>query len=1168
MNWMLSNRKLNSYHKSLNYLDRCIYLCGDLDSASIDFDTINIPIALVKTDTHRLIYSNNSFQETFSNYDYHNLEENPLENYIKPYTVEQIFALATENPYLLIPQTSTMENRQSNDLYSLSLHIVTWKKEKVIIAIFHPITHKSILDLTAELSHLSSLLNNLPSVVYRCRLDEFWTIEYISQNCWDLTGYEATDLVKNNIISYQDLIYPCDRVSVTQEVNIALASRTIYQLEYRIVHKSGDVKWVWEQGQGIYSPTGEILFLEGLIIDITEKRKIEQEKSLLLNITQAVTTSVDFETALLYTLQKVCQETDWDFGEAWLPDSEGEFFYYSTAWFAPEKNEQVCHDCDRSSDKISLEEFTRESYNFIFQSSVGLPGNIWKEKQAMWVEDVTQEDWFLRAELAKKCGLKTAFGVPILAGEEVVAILIFFCRQCLTLDENLLRVVETIASQLGTVFKHKQMELELSQNQRQLATIVDSTSGMFFRIACDEHWAKDYISQGCENLTGYSVSELLVKGKIDLAKFTHPLDLQLVLNIVKTNIEKRQNYTVEYRIFTKNNQEKWVWEKGKGIFNREGKLLGIEGWITDISDRKHMEEALNKAESRYRHFFENAIEGIFQTTPDGYYLNANNALAKIYGYDTPLQLMENLNDIENCLYVQPDRRKEFKQILEQQEAITNFESQVYRRDGTIIWISENAKAVRNTCGDLLYYEGTVEDITKYRETQEKLHRQAFYDNLTQLPNRTLFLQYLSNSIHKLREFSDSEYQFSVLFLDCDRFKAVNDSLGHSVGDLLLVAIGERLQTCLGEKDIVARLGGDEFTILCDEVTDIKDVVKLAETINSAFKPPFVVNQHQLYCGVSMGIFFSSSVDIEEYSYFSPAQILQYADTALYKAKSQKRGYYQVFQGQMQNEALEELELENEIRQGLIEEEFCLYYQPIMEIYSGKIKGFESLIRWNHPQKGLMTPNQFITLAEQTGLIIPMGFSILKQACIQLTQWHQQLSIYNPHHQDLPILSVNLSCQEFNTENFLTIIDQITEETGINPQYIKLEITESCCIFQEEFSVDILQQIIDRKMQLWIDDFGTGYSSLSYLHKLPISGLKLDRYFTANLEENPNKIKIVKAILFLAQDLGLEVIAEGIETKEQLIILEEIGCKLGQGYLFSRPLCPENAFDFFHYPRCM
>ncbi|BAQ64003.1 diguanylate cyclase/phosphodiesterase with PAS/PAC sensor [Geminocystis sp. NIES-3709] len=1137
-------------------------MSGSLDSSSIDLDSIHIPIALIKTNNYHLIYANDTFKQIFEIYNQNILEESTLEDYIKPYNIKQIFALAGENPYLFIPHNSDNNNDSKSennfDLYSLSLHLVTWKSEKVIISIFHPITQKSVVDLTAELSHLSSLLNNLPSVVYRCRHDSQWTMEYISQNCWNLTGYEAIDLLNNSTISYQDLIYSCDRKLVREEVNAAIASRTIFQIDYRIVSRSGEIKWVWEQGQGIYSPTGELLFLEGFIVDVTEKRKTEQEKSLLLDITQAITTSVDFETALLYTLQKVCQETDWDFGEAWLPNQEEEFFYYSTAWFSSDKNLL-------SPDMISLGDFKQESHNFTFPFSVGLPGNVATEKKAIWIEDITQEDWFLRKDLAKKCGLKTAFGVPILAGEEVVAILIFLCRQCLTIDKNLLGIVESIASQLGTIFKHKQIEIELHQSQRQLATIVDSTSGMFFRIACDDNWGKDYIGKGCTILTGYSASELLVKGKIDLTKFTHPLDLQRVLNLIKNSIEKRQGYTVEYRIFTKDNQEKWVWEKGKGIFSREGRLLGIEGWITDISDRKQMEEALSQAESRYRHFFENAIEGIFQTTVDGYYLNANKALARIYGYDTPLQLIENLNDIENRLYVQPDRRKEFIQLLEQNEAITNFESQVYRRDGGIIWISENARAVRNIQGDLLYYEGTVEDITKYREAQEKLHRQAFYDNLTQLPNRTLFLQHLSNSIHKLREFSSSNYQFSVLFLDCDRFKAVNDSLGHGVGDLLLIAIGERLQNCLGEKDIVARLGGDEFTILCDEVTDIKQVVKLAEQINSVFQPPFVINKHKLFCGVSIGIFFSSSVDIEEYEHLTSSQVLQYADTALYKAKSQRRGYYQVFQGEMHNEALAELQLENEIRQGLIEEEFCLYYQPIMEIYSGQIKGFESLIRWNHPQKGLVTPNQFINLAEQTGLIVPMGFGVLKQACKQLKQWHQELLINNPHGLELPILSVNLSCQEFNVENFLTTLDKTFEETGLDPKYIKLEITESCCIFQEEFTLDILQQIIDRKIQLWIDDFGTGYSSLSYLHKLPIHGLKLDRFFTSNLEENPNKIKIVKAILSLAEDLGLEVIAEGIETKKQLIILEEIGCKLGQGYLFSRPLCPENAFDFFHHP---
>jgi len=1013
-----------------------------------------------------------------------------------------------------------------------------------------------MIDSTIQLSKLSSLLNNLPAIVYQCRNDEQWTMEYLSDNCWDLTGYETNDLLYNHNYSYSSLIYPSDRHLVWQEIQEAIASHTIFEVEYRIVHRSGEIKWVWEKGKGVYSSRGELLFLQGFILDITNKRKIEQEKSLLLDITQVITSSVDFETALLYTLQKICQLTDWDFGEAWLPEKCGEFFSYSTAWFNPEKNY-------RDSDTLSLAEFKQHSFDFHFHLTIGLPGKVWREKKVIWLKDVSQENLFLRKHLAFQCGLKTGFGVPILAGEEVVAILVFFCRQCFPTDNNLLTLVETVAYQLGTVFKHKQMEIQLNQSQRELATIVESTSGVFFRISYDDNWAKDYINDKCLSLTGYSASELLINGKINLAKITHPLDLQRVLEVIKNNINQGNKYTVEYRIFTKDNQEKWLREKGKGIFDKEGKILGIEGLITDVSKRKEMEEALCQAENKYRNFFENAIEGIFQTSPDGYYLTANKALARIYGYDNPSQLIDNLNDIENSLYVEKKRRKKFISLLEKNEVITNFESQVYRKDKSIIWISENAREVRNIHGDLLYYEGTVEDITKYKEAQEKLSYQAFYDNLTQLPNRTLFLQHLSNSLDKLKEFSDSNYQFSVLFIDCDRFKAVNDSLGHSVGDLLLIAIGERLQNCLEEKQLVARLGGDEFTILCNDISEIKEIIKLAEKINLAFQSPFLINQHQLFCGVSMGIFFSSSISFLEYNKLTPAQVLQYADTALYKAKSQKRGYYQIFQGEMHNEALAELQLENEIRHGLIEEEFLLHYQPIITIATGKIKGFESLIRWNHPQRGLVTPNDFINLAEQTGLIIPLGFWVLKQACQQLKQWHDKIRQLQPNSPQLPILSINLSCQEFNTENFLPQLDNIIEETGINPEYIKLEITESCCIFQEEFSVDILQGILNRKLQLWIDDFGTGYSSLSYLHKLPISGLKLDRFFVSNIDKDNTKSKIVKAILSLAQDLNLEVIVEGIETENQFKVLQDIGCKFGQGYLFSRPLSSENAYNLIN-----
>ncbi|MBL1210494.1 EAL domain-containing protein [Geminocystis sp. GBBB08] len=1157
-------KNLSSNHDSLRQFYEYICLSGNLDCHNFDLNSIDTPIALIKPNTHHLIDTNQCFRESFHIYDPTLIQQSTLEDYIQPYTIEQIFTLVRENSYLLIPKICHHHSLNSYSsplnnyfqLYNLSLNLVTWQSEKVIIAIFYQLLHNSIVDLSLQLSKFSSLVNNLPAVIYQCRNDEHWTVEYISENCWDLTGYDADQFINNRAISYNTLIYNSDRHSVWQEVQSALASRTIFEIEYRIVHYSGEIKWVWEQGKGIYSLNGELLYLQGLIVDITEKRKKEQEKSLLLNISQAITSAVDFDTALLYTIQKVCQLTDWDFGEAWLPDTQEQFFSFSTAWFSPQKNY-------REGDDLSLQDFKQESYNYNFEITIGLPGKIWSKKKTIWLNDVSEVKWFLRRELASKCGLKAAFGVPIMAGEEVVAVLIFFSRRNLPTDNDLLTLIEAVAYQLGTIFKHKQIEFKLHQSQRELSTIIDSTSGVFFRISYDDNWGKDYISKGCLGLTGYSSSELFSSGKINLVKITHPLDLEKVLSTIKTSINKKINYSIEYRIFTKHNQEKWLWEKGKGIFDREGKLLGIEGLITDISERKEMEYALCQAENKYRNFFENAIEGIFQTTADGCYLTANKALAKIYGYDSALQLIENLNDIENSLYLHSEKRKEFILLLEKNDAITNFESQVYRRDGSIIWISENARAVRNIYGDLLYYEGTVKDITKYKEAQEKLHHQAFYDNLTQLPNRTYFLQQLSNSIYQLREFSSSNYQFSVLFLDCDRFKAVNDSLGHGVGDLLLIAIGERLQSCVGDNNLVARLGGDEFTILCDEVTDVKQVIKLAENINTAFQPPFIINQYQLFCRISIGIFFSSSIDVEQYNFLTPAQILQYADTALYKAKSQKRGYYQVIQGEMHNEALAQLQLENEIRQGLVENEFLLYYQPIIKINTGEIKGFESLIRWNHPQKGLTTPNYFLNIAEETGLIIPMGFAVLKQACHQWKKWHEKIIQDSLNLEELPVLSVNLSCQEFNAENFLIQLDNIIEETRVNPEYIKLEITESCSIFQEDFSLDILQQIIQRKIQLWVDDFGTGYSSLSYLHKLPINGLKLDRFFIANIDEDVKKAKIVKAILSLAEDLDLEVIVEGIETEKQLQILEEIGCKLAQGYLFSRPLSAQNAYNFIH-----
>lgn len=1010
------------------------------------------------------------------------------------------------------------------------------------------------MNFAEQQSLLSSLVTNLPVTIYQRHHNKQWTMIYISDNCLPLTGYHVKDLLYTNDFSYGNLIEPRDKELVWEEIQVAIASRTEFNLNYRINHKSGSISWVWERGQGVYSSNGELLYLEGFIIDITKTRNVEQQQSLLLSLTKGISSAINFETALIYTLQQICTISNWDFGEAWLPDQEKKCFSYCTAWFPKEKNHH-------SSYQLSLAEFQQKSFNYKFDYDQGLPGKAWANQEAVWFCNLSQQPLFLRRELAQLSGLETGLSIPILAGEEVVAILVFFSRHFLAKDQDTINLLQTVGYQLGHLFRYKQIKTQLLNSKRELSTIIDSNLGIFFRLNYDG--TNDYISGGCESLIGYSAEELLAEGKINLSKFTHPLDLETVSQTIKTSLAQGVNYNLEYRIFTKDNQEKWVWERGKGIFDSDDNLLAIEGVITDISERKYMEKALSESEDKYRLILENTSEGIFEFTMDGYYLCVNKALAKIYGYDNCSELITELNHLENGLYVNPQRKEQLIKILKSQESVTNFESQVYHRDGKIIWISENVYPLKNVEGEILSYEGNVEDITDYKKAQQKLQYQTLYDQLTDLPNRHLFIQYLHKSINRLKHNSTSNYQFSVLLLNCDRFKDVNNSLGHSVGDVLLVAIAERLKKCTQEHNIVARLGGDEFTIFCDDIKDIRDVIALAEKINLAFQSPFVINQHQLFCDISIGIFFTSSIDSHEYQKLTEAMVLQYASTALYKAKSNKRGYYHIFEGDMHNEALANLQLENEIRQGLERKEFLLYYQPVINLIDNQIQGFESLIRWNHPHKGITTPHYFLELAEKTGLIIPMSYWVLRSGCEQLKFWHQELSKNTLWHDHLPTLNINLSAQEFSSDNFLTTLDQIISETEVNPEYLRLEITENSFIFEDKHTVEILEEIVARKIQLWVDDFGTGYSNLSYLHRLPIQGLKVDRYFVREIENNTTKAKMIKGILSLAEDLDLQVVIEGVETPQQLKMIQEMGGKFAQGYLFSHPIPNLQAFNLLN-----
>jgi diguanylate cyclase (GGDEF)-like protein len=440
------------------------------------------------------------------------------------------------------------------------------------------------------------------------------------------------------------------------------------------------------------------------------------------------------------------------------------------------------------------------------------------------------------------------------------------------------------------------------------------------------------------------------------------------------------------------------------------------------------------------------------------------------------------------------------------------------------------------------------NITKRKQAEAQLLHDAFHDRLTGLANRALFLDRLNHAIE--RSHRHSSELFAVLFLDLDRFKLINDSLGHGIGDQLLVAIARRLETCLRTVDTVARLGGDEFVLLLEALDSFDDVAQVAERIQAELSVPFNLSGREVYTTVSMGIAFSTL------KYTRAEELLRDADTAMYRAKAQGKACYKIFDGSMHSQAVALLQMETDLRRALNRQEFLLYYQPLIWLETGKIKGFEALVRWQHPEQGLISPATFIPLAEETGLINPLGTWIFRVACRQVGSWQQQLTS-DPEQADAPPLpltiNINVSGKQLLQRNWIHQVEQILEDTAIPAGNIILEITESILVENADSMTDLLQQVRDLGIHIHIDDFGTGYSSLSYLHTFPIDGLKIDRSFINRLDASEKNVEIIRTILTMAQSLGIGVTAEGIETDAQLRLLRQLGCPLAQGYYFSKPM---------------
>lgn len=674
---------------------------------------------------------------------------------------------------------------------------------------------------------------------------------------------------------------------------------------------------------------------------------------------------------------------------------------------------------------------------------------------------------------------------------------------------------------------------------RSFATLLSNLEGLVYRCLADARWTMEFVSDGSQALTGYAAEDLLAGREICFEDIIHPQDRMATRHAVLTALKHSPRFSVEYRIVRADGQVRWVWERGTGLYDASGQLEFIEGFIQDISVRVEAEFALREAERSFRSIFENAVEGIFQSTPQQGYLAVNPALARMYGFENPRELIDQLRDIDRQLYVDSARRAQFMRLLDEQESITNFESRVYRRDGEIIWVSENARAVRDPEGTLLFYEGTVECITERKMHEARIRFQATHDPLTCLPNRTLLQDRMQQAILHARRHGTMA---ALVFVDLDHFKLINDSLGHEVGDLLLRTVAERLKSCVRRDDTVARNGGDEFVLVLANQADLNAITQTVQRLLAAVSQPWMANGKELQITCSMG------VSICPVDGFDVEVLLRNADAAMYMAKQSGRNHFRYFSEEMNSTVTDRLEVLNNLRRALANDELLLHYQPKIKSSTGVMVGMEALIRWKRADGSMTSPLDFIPLAEETGLILPIGEWVLETACAR------NVAMQRAGHAPIPV-SVNLSPLQLERGNIVEVVARVLESTGLQARFLELEITENVLMRDVEKSLKVLCELKQLGVKLSIDDFGTGYSSLSYLKSLPVDTLKIDQAFVRDIAVDQDDAAIVKAVISLAHILNLNVLAEGVETLDQYNFLLNNGCDEVQGYYFGRPVAP-------------
>ncbi len=619
----------------------------------------------------------------------------------------------------------------------------------------------------------------------------------------------------------------------------------------------------------------------------------------------------------------------------------------------------------------------------------------------------------------------------------------------------------------------------------------------------------------------------------------HPDDRERVNQAYTESLRSHGSYDLVHRLLLADGQVKWVHERCATHYAEDGSPLRSIGTVQDVTAQRESDESLRLAAT----VFDSSLNGILITSPEGAILRVNQAFSEITGYSAE----EALGRTPRLLKSEQHDAAFYQTMWEALDRTGSWQGEIWdrHRDGHVIPMWQSITAVLDAQGEVSHYIGIFFDITEQKRAAEHIDRLAHYDALTDLPNRLLFNERCTHALERARREGG---KVALLFLDLDHFKHVNDSLGHPVGDALLQAVAQRLKQQLREEDTVARLGGDEFVVILEEVAAAADTEWVARKLLEAFTEVFPVRGHDLSLGISIGISMYPN-DGEDVT-----SLVKNADIALYRAKEHGRGNFQFFEAYLTQVAAERLYIEGELRQAIRRDELAIHYQPQHTLDDGGLAGAEALLRWRHPELGQVPPDRFIPIAEDSGLIVPIGEWVLREACRQAKAW---LDSGNP----LERVAVNLSGVQIQRGDIVATVSRILAETGLPPERLELEITETYIMRQAERDIRVLEQLRDLGVKLAIDDFGTGQSSLGYLKRLPVDKLKIDRSFVMDIPQDADDAAITRAIVALGHSLRLKVLAEGVETPQQEAFLKELGCDAVQGYYYSKPV-DVAAFDAY------